>query len=180
MVRKESHNDSPKKSKSRTIPKGTTRNGRHDVGEVSKARGAKKPVTDTKEKKVHPEMNKPDLSLQQLIRKERLQELVDNDYGGVARRLAEKINKSDSYVRNLLNGRKGMGEKVAREIEKALNLYAGYLDTPPDKQSAVFIFELLKDLNPEHFDIIKRLCTALRDGKSAEVLRLVGTVSKRV
>lgn len=125
-------------------------------------------------------MNKPDLSIQQLIRKERTQELVDTQYGGVARRLAEKIDKSESFLRNLINGRKGMGEKVARDIEKALGLYSGYLDTPPEQQSAAFIFELLKDVNPEHYDIIKRLCALLRDGKSAEVLHLVGSTSKRI
>jgi hypothetical protein len=79
------------------------------------------------------------LTPQQLaeLRRFNLEILLGSRFQGSKADLARAINKSEAYVWQLLNERKtakGMrvvfGEKVAREIEAALQLAHGELDSP--------------------------------------------------
>ncbi len=66
------------------------------------------------------------------IRRQRLREIIDTRFNGVAAHFAAAIGREPSYVSRALTDnakhRKNIGEDLAREIERALRLPAGYLD----------------------------------------------------
>jgi hypothetical protein len=66
------------------------------------------------------------------IRRERLRRLIEDEYGGNVSRFAQLIQKSQSQLSSTLLGRKGFGERLARQIEAAVGLSAGWLDRPLD------------------------------------------------
>jgi transcriptional regulator with XRE-family HTH domain len=66
------------------------------------------------------------------IRLKRLRELVNRYESQKA--FAEAVEQPPAYINHLLTGRRNMGEKTARAIEKKLKLPERWLDTPPDTE----------------------------------------------
>jgi hypothetical protein len=64
----------------------------------------------------------------QAIRRENLRAYMAAKLGGVEAELARCIGRSPSQTSDMLAGRKSFGEKVARDIEKKLQLEQGELD----------------------------------------------------
>lgn len=65
------------------------------------------------------------------VRQGQLRELLSTRFGGVQRDLAEAIGREPNYVSRMLSNarhRKGIGEDVARDIEKRLGLPRGWMD----------------------------------------------------
>lgn len=62
------------------------------------------------------------------IRIKNLQRLLNDKAGGNQTELGRLIGKRQSYVSDLLAGKKSFGEKVARDIEGGLGLGPGWLD----------------------------------------------------
>lgn len=74
------------------------------------------------------------------LRRRRLLQLVQTNYGGNQARLAEAISRSYAYVSFLLTDpdlphHKNLGEKLARHIEEAARLPKGWLDENPDQRT---------------------------------------------
>jgi phage repressor protein C with HTH and peptisase S24 domain len=72
------------------------------------------------------------------LRRRRLLQLVQTNYGGNQARLAEAISRSYAYVSFLLTDpelphHKNLGEKLARHIEESARLPKGWLDENPDR-----------------------------------------------
>jgi hypothetical protein len=66
-------------------------------------------------------------------RRANLVRIVAEDFGGVIRAFAAKIDRDEAYAWQLLNAKKrNVGEKIARHIEGKLGLRPGALDVPPD------------------------------------------------
>ena len=63
------------------------------------------------------------------IRRARLRELASRYASQAA--FARASWQSDAYISQILTGNRNMGEKVARKIERVLQLADGFLDTPP-------------------------------------------------
>jgi len=61
-------------------------------------------------------------------RRERLRELINQRFDGIARRFALAAKKPDGQINDMLAGRKSFGEKVARQIETTLGLPPLYFD----------------------------------------------------
>lgn len=71
----------------------------------------------------------------QAHRKARLRELIDNACGGVVARLAERIDRSDSYVGRMLypvdkKQSRPVSDKLAIVIERVFSLKRGWFDLP--------------------------------------------------
>lgn len=66
-----------------------------------------------------------------LRRQQALKALIDRRFGGVQSRFGTAIGRQSDYVSRLVNGKKALGEKLAREIERILGLPAGELDREP-------------------------------------------------
>ena len=64
------------------------------------------------------------------IRRAALKELIRTRYKGVARHLALDAGKPDGQINDMISNppRKSFGEKVARQLEKRLDLPPGYFD----------------------------------------------------
>ena len=65
-------------------------------------------------------------------RRTRLRQLVVASFGGQQVRLATAIDRQPDYVSRMLNGKKRIGEKLARIIESSADKPNGWLDTPTD------------------------------------------------
>ena len=61
-------------------------------------------------------------------RRTKLRTFLDSRLGGVEAELARRIKRSPSQTSDMLAGRKSFGEKVARDIERLLELEPGWLD----------------------------------------------------
>ncbi len=48
------------------------------------------------------------------IRVRRLQQLIDEDFDGIKNRLATRLERQPSYIKRVLDGKKGFGEDLAR------------------------------------------------------------------
>lgn len=75
------------------------------------------------------------------IRANNLRQLIDERFGGVASRLADKIGRQPAYVYRLFTEktehRRSIGEDLARDIETKLGLASGTLDQPDMQDSDV-------------------------------------------
>lgn len=68
-------------------------------------------------------------------RKARLRELIDNAHGGVIARLADVIDRSESYIGRMLypvdkKGARPVSDKLAQLIERTDSLERGWFDLP--------------------------------------------------
>lgn len=79
------------------------------------------------------------------IRISNLNQLI-SEYGSI-RALAEAIDRAPSVISQMKNGR-SFGEKIARHIEKSLNLPIGYLDSehPINEKPLDEILEQIKSM----------------------------------
>ena len=93
----------------------------------------------------------------QETRRERLRQLIGDEYSGNVSRFAQLVGKSQSQLSSTLTGRKGFGEKLARQIEAAVGLSKGWLDRADDDQSAA-------EVAPEGFVAVKRVRIKLSAG----------------
>ncbi|MDC5565523.1 hypothetical protein NRA69_17785, partial [Acinetobacter baumannii] len=70
------------------------------------------------------------------IRKQNLRRIIDNAISkGLAKNDAEYCKKNDlepSYISQLVNGHRNIGERSARNLEKKMGLDAGALDQSPN------------------------------------------------
>lgn len=66
------------------------------------------------------------------IRRQRLRQLIDERFGGRQVRLAHAIERQPDYISRCLKGTKGIGEDLARDIERRLGLPNLWLDTLPN------------------------------------------------
>lgn len=66
-------------------------------------------------------------------RRANLRRLVQDRAGGNVTRFGALVGKQQSYISDLLAGRKAFGEKVARQIEAKLALKRGWLDAPANQ-----------------------------------------------
>jgi len=61
-------------------------------------------------------------------RRRRLRALIDERFGGSQARFAAKVQRQSGYVARVLNGNRGFGEHLARQIELIVGLPIGWLD----------------------------------------------------
>lgn len=87
----------------------------------------------------------------QALRQQRLITLRDKLAGGNTAKFARMAECPDTYMRNMIAGRKTIGEKTARKIEDNLDIIPGYLDIPPEKEEIVEIFEKVKSLPQKRY-----------------------------
>lgn len=61
-----------------------------------------------------------------------LRSLIEREFGGVARRLALRLEKPEGQINDMLANppRKSFGERIARAMEDKLELPQGYFDQP--------------------------------------------------
>ena len=94
-----------------------------------------------------------------IIRRERLQEVVDSLFDGYSGRLADAIKRPRPNISQVLSGKRPFGEALARDIEQILELPRGYLDReaedsampPADQQFVDAVAAGLHDREiPEH------------------------------
>ena len=68
----------------------------------------------------------------QEIRRANLRRIIDSKFDGVAGRLADAVRKPRPNIGQILSADRSFGERVARDIEKALGLKPMSLDAPGD------------------------------------------------
>ncbi len=87
------------------------------------------------------------------IRRERLVLLIEKwkaEGNGSQRAFADKCELNTVHVSQMVKGDRGMGEAIARRIEKNLLMPEGYMDTPldsdidPDSEEMNALFSQLK------------------------------------
>lgn len=61
-------------------------------------------------------------------RKENLKRLIENQFEGSQVKFADTVGMAPSYISQMINGYRNIGEKTARKIEAAANLPNGWLD----------------------------------------------------
>lgn len=66
----------------------------------------------------------------QSVRRSNLRRAIEDLEHGNMTALAERAKKSPTQISDMLSGRKAFGEKVARAIERALDLPSGWMDQP--------------------------------------------------
>jgi len=64
-----------------------------------------------------------------ITRRDNLKRLLDQRFRGRIAELGRAIERDDAYVWQLLNGKRNIGERVARAIEAKLDLAPGALDS---------------------------------------------------
>ena len=89
---------------------------------------------------------------------------------------AAAANMNVQYLNQLLTGKRNLGEKTARKIEKSMNLDAGWLDRAMDAQHnelsvnngslglshrAIKVGKMFDRLSPEQQDAMQRIVDAL-------------------
>lgn len=69
------------------------------------------------------------------IRRRRLDMLIDEDYAGKQALFAAAVGKTPSQISQIMTGHRGLGEDLAREIERATGKPRGWLDGVDDPLS---------------------------------------------
>ncbi|UEH06697.1 S24 family peptidase [Pseudomonas sp. HN8-3] len=89
------------------------------------------------------------------IRRFRLRKLIRTRFSGVSARFAEHIGKQPSYIARIFSDNpqhsRNIGESLAREIERACDLEAGYLDQPPTSTEGEGFFD--HEINPAYANL---------------------------
>lgn len=62
------------------------------------------------------------------VRKQRLAQLITERFEGSQKDFADAVEKAPAQIAHYLRGNRNLGEAVAREIEKKLDLSPGWLD----------------------------------------------------
>lgn len=101
------------------------------------------------------------------IRSQRLAEAIEIK-GGLAE-LAKSLGVSNQYLYALSAGRRNVGHKTARKIEKAVGWDEGYMDSKPMEASAEL--ESLLTTMPEHLvvEALQEVIESLSDEGAALV-----------
>ena len=83
------------------------------------------------------------------------------DFGGVSA-LADKLNKTQAQVSAFAGEkpRKGIGNKVARDIETTFDLPRGWMDVLHG--STEQLIEIIESLPPEYQEMVKAFVSTLR------------------
>ncbi|BBL75606.1 hypothetical protein [Methylomagnum ishizawai] len=63
-----------------------------------------------------------------IIRRERLRQLINEMYGGHQASFAHRIERAPDYISRCLTGNKGIGEELARSIEREFQLPDYWMD----------------------------------------------------
>lgn len=64
------------------------------------------------------------------VRKDNIEKLILERFGGVQRKFAEAIDRQPDYISRILKGGKNVGEAFARHVESSMGLDTGALDVP--------------------------------------------------
>jgi len=68
-----------------------------------------------------------------------------------------------TYIRQILNLNRELGEKSARSIESAMQKPFGYLDAPEENSEIQAVYAMLKALPHQHIGEIRRHCAAIAE-----------------
>lgn len=68
------------------------------------------------------------------IRKNRLRQLIDDQYGGKTSRFCEDTSENDTYISRIFHGKKAFTENIARRIEVAAKVKKNWLDGSGDSE----------------------------------------------
>lgn len=77
----------------------------------------------------------------EIVRKNRLQQLIDERHSGRQSGLVEKIGINQGLLSAILRGVKPFGEKKARKIEEEYGLSAGWLDQQPSGSDQLMVMQ---------------------------------------
>lgn len=97
------------------------------------------------------------------VRRQRLRELVDRMADGTIKDWCDMSGMSPSFIGNVLNGHKNLGERAARSIEKSLDLMPGFMDIPPGAGDILHIYQQLRQLDEKHYPMIRAFFESLRN-----------------
>lgn len=95
------------------------------------------------------------------IRRDNLQREA-SAYKSVAE-FARKYGFDATYIRQIVNNHRELGEKSARSIELALGKPFCYLDMPHNTNDIIYIISALKGLPPEALKQIRLTCRVLAE-----------------
>lgn len=105
-------------------------------------------------------------------RKANLQRLIDEHYDGVIKKLCSKVGVSHNTIWRLVADTKhsrNIGEELARRIEEASGVPAGYLDFSPDAQNDALgsgMAQRILALPKRNRDAMLSMLEALESGNS--------------
>jgi hypothetical protein len=105
------------------------------------------------------------------IRRQRLRKLIDERYSGVDARLAAKIERQPAQVARLFmtnKHKRDIGEKLARHIERANALPAGWLDAEEENnqlsiQQPLAIYNIHYELQTKLLELFDGLTEAQQE-----------------
>ena len=105
-----------------------------------------------------------------LVRRSRLQQLINTEFNGRQAEFARKVSKPASLIWQVLNGYKGFGETLARQIEAREGLPTGWLDqgltddpsekpegTQPSEITAALIVHAIQILGKAPADLLEAI-----------------------
>lgn len=72
-----------------------------------------------------------------LFRRKNLEDLIQSESDGVKKAFAERTGLAPAHVSQMVNGTREVGEKVARRIEQAIGLPAGYMDVDHESETVI-------------------------------------------
>lgn len=75
--------------------------------------------------------------IDQDVRRDRLRQWIKEHHREVVTQFALKVQKKQSQIADMLDGRKAFGEKVARDLELRAGMPPGFLDATDDKAKAL-------------------------------------------
>lgn len=102
------------------------------------------------------------------IRRASIKRLIRDRFGGSQAQFGRAIERDDAYVWQLVHGKRGVGERIARHIERKLGLPRGELDMAPHElaqmvQETRATYTLNKDRQAMILGLFDRLTTAQQD-----------------
>lgn len=93
------------------------------------------------------------------IRRQNLAQLIKTQANNNQREFSELIGKPASFISQMINDTRGMGEKVARDIEDSLGIEKYFLDKSPAGTGAAKIEEPASPqyISPKSRNVLNRL-----------------------
>ena len=111
------------------------------------------------------------------IRRQRVLQLITERFHGVDAQFADAIDRSPTQVARWFmetKNRRPIGEKIARDIEKQLNLARGWLDTEPGAeapgvQQPLGVYAIKTEVQAELLDLFDHLSDEQQEELLAEL-----------
>lgn len=73
------------------------------------------------------------------VRRRSIVALIGSRFGGVQARFGTAIGRQADYISRVVSGKKPVGERLARDIERCLGMAAGSLDREPEAKDSVAV-----------------------------------------